>query len=46
MEMGRFLFRDYSGGETNIKDYGRCKKESNAERFLEIILWVRRLLKD
>lgn len=31
--MGRFLFRDYSGDETNIKDYGRCKKESNAERF-------------
>lgn len=33
MEMGRFLFRDYSGGETNIKDYWRCKKESNAGSF-------------
>lgn len=33
MEVGRFLFRDYSGDKTNIKGYGGCKKESNAGRF-------------
>jgi len=39
--MGRFLFRDYSGDETSIKDYGRCKKESNAGRFWRLYWWER-----
>ena len=42
--MGRFLFGDYSVDKTNIKDYRRCKKESNAERFWRLY-WLERTIK-